>query len=175
MQSKLSIRHVRGLAKTSREALRAVVPHFALIERPPDDMLQRASLEGRTVVLSKKPNAAGHALAMVLGFDDMLVVPLAGEGSAPVTCGRAEGCEVRVEDPSVSSRHALIAWSPEHHTLTLRDLGSTNGTLVGAMATSSEGTPLRDGQVVSLGDAAFVFVSAESLYDLLVSGAPPGR
>ena len=44
------------------------------------------------------------------------------------TVGRAPGCTVLLDDPTVSSRHARL--SPQGGRLVLDDLGSRNGTLV---------------------------------------------
>ena len=44
------------------------------------------------------------------------------------TVGRAPGCAVLLDDPTVSSRHARL--SPQADRLVVHDLGSRNGTLV---------------------------------------------
>jgi len=44
------------------------------------------------------------------------------------TVGRAPGCAVLLDDPTVSSRHAKL--SPQADRLVVHDLGSRNGTLV---------------------------------------------
>jgi len=44
-----------------------------------------------------------------------------------LTIGRAEGCEVRIDHPSVSRRHLLLRSSGK---LVIRDLGSANGTAI---------------------------------------------
>lgn len=46
--------------------------------------------------------------------------------SARTLIGRSPACDVRLDDPRVSSEHAAVAWSGEHWEL--RDLGSLNGT-----------------------------------------------
>ena len=48
--------------------------------------------------------------------------------SSPAAIGRDRSCEVPLDDPKVSSRHAEIAWDGD--TITLTDLGSKNGTFV---------------------------------------------
>ena len=71
---------------------------------------------------------------------------------APVTraIGRDEGCWLRVENTSVSRRHALV--SRRGDACRIRDLGSTNGTLVnGAAVTVAELLP---GDEVRLGEVA---------------------
>ncbi len=68
--------------------------------------------------------------------------------------GRAPGCDVRVEDESVSRRHARIVRSDEQGYV-LQDLGSCNGTTI-------EGEPvtrrrLADGDHIAMGDVLFRF------------------
>jgi pSer/pThr/pTyr-binding forkhead associated (FHA) protein len=64
--------------------------------------------------------------------------------------GRDEGCWLRLENTSVSRRHALV--SRRGDACRIRDLGSTNGTLVnGAAVTVAELLP---GDEVRLGEVA---------------------
>lgn len=56
--------------------------------------------------------------------------------------GRADNCDVRLADPSVSSRHARLSW--QRHQLVLEDLGSANGTWV-------DGQRLKRPQVIQVG------------------------
>lgn len=48
--------------------------------------------------------------------------------SDQVTIGRLQSCEIALEDPNVSRRHALLSKRPDGWWIV--DLGSTNGTLV---------------------------------------------
>src|SRR5262245_60746828 len=54
-----------------------------------------------------------------------MVAALPASGS--VTLGRGEECEVRIDNRSVSRRHAILHLSPP---LRIQDLGSANGTFV---------------------------------------------
>lgn len=66
-----------------------------------------------------------------------------------VIIGRARDADFRLDDPNVSRQHALVYW--EDGRLFIRDLGSTNGTLVnGRQVTSAIVT---DGDVISVGGA----------------------
>ena len=49
------------------------------------------------------------------------------EAGKEVRIGRAEGNDVRIDDPSVSRKHALLMVD---HNLVIRDLGGANGTLI---------------------------------------------
>ncbi|MBN1530257.1 MAG: FHA domain-containing protein [Thermoleophilaceae bacterium] len=62
--------------------------------------------------------------------------------------GRASDCEIHVEDPLVSRRHARVV-SSELGTA-LEDLGSSNGVYVNGRRSAGV-TPLHPGDVVQLG------------------------
>ncbi len=54
---------------------------------------------------------------------------------AELTIGRHPACDIQIDDGAVSSRHAAIAirqsrYLPDQTEITLKDLGSTNGTYV---------------------------------------------
>jgi hypothetical protein len=65
--------------------------------------------------------------------------------------GRADSAFLQ-HDTEVSRRHAAVRPGPEG--LVIEDLGSSNGTLVNALRISSP-TPLRSGDVVTLGQTTF--------------------
>lgn len=64
-------------------------------------------------------------------------------GDVEVTVGRAPGCSVLLDDPTVSSRHARL--SPQGGRLVVEDVGSRNGTLV-------NGRRVKGATEVSVGD-----------------------
>jgi predicted component of type VI protein secretion system len=69
------------------------------------------------------------------------------------TVGRGEGCEIRLEDATVSRRHAVIIVTAGRVTIT--DLGSANGTFVGEAPLTGEadgqsGMTLRFGEIVAV-------------------------
>jgi pSer/pThr/pTyr-binding forkhead associated (FHA) protein len=70
--------------------------------------------------------------------------------AARIVIGRGDGCEVRVPDPSVSSRHASIRQKGSGHVI--EDEGSTNGTwLAGSRLAPHASRPLSDGDLVRVG------------------------
>jgi hypothetical protein len=77
-------------------------------------------------------------------------------GDGIVTIGRANECEVRVADTSVSRRHAEVRATGDGWAVA--DLGSTNGTKVnGAIITDRK---LKDGDTISVGDTHLRFESS---------------
>lgn len=94
-----------------------------------------------------------------------LVVVAPGESGLPpgtefavageMTVGRDPRSGIVLGDSSVSSRHALIA--PAGRGWQLRDLGSTNGTLVSGRPVDARGAILRGGEEVVFGSVAMRF------------------
>jgi hypothetical protein len=85
---------------------------------------------------------------------------LSGQGSGrrfPVedeaVVGRLPECDVTLDDPSVSRRHARISLTDGQWEI--EDLGSTNGVRVNGSSVSR--APLRDGDRVELGSARLAF------------------
>lgn len=84
--------------------------------------------------------------------------------SARCVVGRHPGCEVRVDDPLVSTEHASVRWMDDRWEI--RDLGSTNGTWVcGRRIDGGERVALIAGDTFAVGDRARVFT--------LVDASPP--
>lgn len=66
---------------------------------------------------------------------------------APTTIGTGEGVDVRIDDPCMSRRHCVI--EPRDEAVTVRDLASTNGTLLNGVRVPV--AELRPGHVLTLG------------------------
>ncbi|RRD45923.1 DUF3662 and FHA domain-containing protein [Tessaracoccus sp. OH4464_COT-324] len=69
-----------------------------------------------------------------------------------IVIGRGADADLRLNDPGVSRRHALIAVSgtPDRPIVTIEDLGSTNGVIVNGQKVSK--TALREGARIELGN-----------------------
>ena len=79
-------------------------------------------------------------------------------GARPLVLGADPRCDVVLDDPSVSRRHAAL--ERRAGAVMLTDLGSTNGTFVnGRRLTSGVAFALSPGDRVALGALAFRFVS----------------
>jgi hypothetical protein len=119
-------------------------------------------------VETEAPPVARQALGLMLDVQDGLVVPLGAEGpDGQLVFGRGDDVDVRLDDPSVSGRHAVVRFDGWKRAAWVTDLGSTNGTLVNGRAITGE-TGLSEGNVLTLGDdSAFLFLRTETLYALL--------
>jgi DNA-binding winged helix-turn-helix (wHTH) protein len=74
--------------------------------------------------------------------------------AGPNIIGRDPACEVWIDAPGVSRRHARISVMREG--ITLEDLASTNGTFLGRRRVTSP-QPLSDGDRIGLGDEMVTF------------------
>jgi S-DNA-T family DNA segregation ATPase FtsK/SpoIIIE len=110
---------------------------------PGFSMLGGPGLRQGSIVSIGAPGAPDLTLGSVLllhvvgGPDAGRVLPLP-RGTA--TVGRARGCDVRLQDPDVSREHAAITVTSAG--ISVRDLGSTNGTTLEGAQVASSDTPL---------------------------------
>ncbi len=74
--------------------------------------------------------------------------------ATPVTIGRGEHADVRIDEPAASRRHAVIEEKGGGYVL--RDLGSTNGTHLNGLLHARE-APLRDGDRFRIGRTELIF------------------
>ena len=79
--------------------------------------------------------------------------------------GRDESAHLRIPDDRVSRRHAILelSWDPSRklQRVLLRDLGSTNGTLVNGEPVNR--AELKEGDKISLGDTVLKYVLQDDL------------
>lgn len=80
-------------------------------------------------------------------------------GDAPLVIGRSTKCGVPLDDDNASRQHAQL----ERHgdRVTLRDLGSTNGTYVNAEKVSE--VILQDGDLIQVGGSLFKFLRSSDV------------
>lgn len=96
------------------------------------------------------PVPRGACVEVLQGFYAGLRVPL----DRPwIVLGRGRGAEVVLSEPTLSRAHAAIGFDGE--TFFVRDLGSTNGTLVNGVRESEHA--LDDGDEIQIGRLALRF------------------
>lgn len=104
----------------------------------------------KTEIIPRGPKMAHYAMLV-----DRLVPQHKYDLHKPVmTLGRIPSNDITLSDPKISRRHATIKL--EGAIFRIYDLGSSNGTFVND-ARVREPVPLQDGDIVRLGDTAFVF------------------
>lgn len=169
-----SIRDLRNWATTlGPDEFRKQVGPFVLIQRPPDPLLQQLAMTmgaQRTLESAKgKDKLVEEVLLMVRGFDDLVVSTLPPLGaSADLTVGRLPDCELMVDEPSVSKRHAILHWDTVQGGCSIQDLESMNGTFVNAQELhKGDERLLADGDALAFGDPEFLYFATESLYQQL--------
>jgi len=127
---------------------------------PADGPLSGTGLHDGAVLGTGSP---GRAVRDPLGQGTELRVvggPVAGLvfrlGSGRYVLGRHDSCTVKIPDPEMSREHAALEIGPDA-TMTVSDLGSSNGTSLEGSAVGPIPLPLAFGQVVQVG-ASYVSV-----------------
>lgn len=82
--------------------------------------------------------------------------------SSPVAIGRTsgDGVDIRIEDTSVSRRHARLVCDPEEGGWWIEDLGSSGGTFVNGVRVNR--CLLKGGETIRLGSVDFKFTGSRS-------------
>jgi DNA-binding NtrC family response regulator len=114
---------------------------------PPDQTTTAIAPQG----VSSAGPAAAYMLVVIEGPDQGKSYKLDGSQPSRLLVGQSPACDIRLEDPQVSRRHAAIDLTGKR--LRLTDLDSTNGTFVDG--TSILDGHLRGGEIVRLGSTAF--------------------
>jgi hypothetical protein len=174
----LSLREIRAMARSmSAGAFREQLGPLALIQRPrkpspsvaarmrdssddgPTTLVQPGAILARMVLISIATEDLNVAILPPLGTNDALQV------------GRQPDCDLVIDHDSVSHRHAALRWDEATHRCTLEDFGSTNGTFVNIVTPITGDVILNDGDIVSFGSEAFLFLLAETFHAWLTQAA----
>lgn len=144
---------------------------FVLVQRPPDLIAQQKALAlgaKRTVAQTRAEN---DEVSLLFEFDDLMVasLPRLADVGGALLVGRMPDCDLVVDDPSVSKHHARLEWDDRTHYARLEDLESSNGTLLNGDELRMP-IHVRDGDMISFGDARFCFLMTETLYKRLTTG-----
>jgi len=137
---------VRELAEAARE--HAVVEGYHLMGPVEVDIFESSKLRAGQLQIKAEAVEGDQPYEVVLA--DGTTIEIRDD---PVVIGRLPDCDVVLNDPNVSRRHAQIARSGDD--VVLDDLGSTNGTKVnGAPARSMN---LIDGDEITIGASRLMF------------------
>lgn len=148
----------------------AIVPYApALIVFPGQDGTTSVSWIHNTDVLEVKPDTPSEYVEanskphVVPG--DTVVIPLfVRDGNAAVV-GRDNNCDVVLESPRVSKKHATIVRS--NRQFVILDIGSANGTKVDGLWLKGNTTyNLQPGRSIEFADVGTVFLDLAGLLDI---------
>jgi hypothetical protein len=116
---------------------------------------------------SREQTPGGLLRTVLLVFCDGLSRTVELPPAGTISIGRDEGCDLPIDDPSVSRRHARLHIGAP---FTIEDQGSHNGTRVRGVPVS-RGVPvvLHPGDLIECGDATLL------LRELPAAGALPGK
>jgi DNA-binding NtrC family response regulator len=122
--------------------------------KPPEEL-------SRTLVSAEDtrshPPGSASAWLLVAGTGQVLSFPLPPTGE--VVIGRAPECQVSIDHPKLSRRHAILTMG---HEPTLKDLGSTNGTrLHGQKLPPDQAVPLPADESFQVGPFSLLVVRAK--------------
>lgn len=179
----LSVKELRALAgRMTAAQLGEQLGPFVLVQQPPE---LAAGAPGttphmglpvnvqRTMVASAARVSEG-ALSLLFRFDELVVASLPPLGGVDVlTVGRLPDCDLVLDHPSVSKKHAVLKWDSAAGRCTVEDVGSTNGTFLNASVRIKRETTLKSGDILSFGEVQYWFLLTPMLLEKLT--AAPGR
>jgi len=141
-----------ALSTALREALRG---NSTVSLTAPDDVRDRLASIRRSLLRNPVPDSSVDHMLVVRGSDESWY-RLRG----PTEIGAAADNELCLDSPFVSGRHCRI--ESDGDVWGVRNLGAKNGVVVNGERVETR--PLRDGDVIRVGDVTLVFVSrAEEL------------
>jgi len=121
---------------------------------PPAALLGGPGLRNGDVLQLGRPGARDLTASAVLrihvvgGPDAGLIAALP---RGVFTVGRSPACDLVLTDPDVSRHHAALTVTTAG--ISVRDLGSTNGTYVDGAAADADGATVTQGQLLRLGES----------------------
>lgn len=96
-------------------------------------------------------------MAVLIGMSEGVKGQTHDVGSEGLTIGRTEENSISIDNPTVSGRHCTITLQGDEYIL--KDLGSTNGTLVNAEEVTE--VILKPNDLIRVGSVEFLFSSEE--------------
>lgn len=153
----------------SAPAFRRQIGPFALVRRPPDPVMQQLSVRmaaGRTG--EQRRGEKNRPIDTALAFDELLVLTLPPIGERMMfVLGRLPDCEIVIDHPSVSKRHAELSWEEGIRRCSVKDLDSRNGTMLNDNLIRGGEYIVSDDDLLGFGDESFWYLLAETLQQRL--------
>ncbi|WP_344265736.1 FHA domain-containing protein [Streptomyces sodiiphilus] len=131
-------------------------------------------VDGAVISLHRPADAPSRvtppaARLMVVSGPDAGGVHLLHGGEIRV--GRSAGADVPLDDPDVSRLHCVVNLAPDG-SLTVADLGSTNGTTLDGVPVTADPVPLRPGALLRVGESALRIVTGDGPPEPVTDHAP---
>ena len=164
-----SVQQLRPFAEAPLESFRAASGPVALIQQPPEPVLQQVAKrleQVRPGAMTRQSNLAERLLTILQGFQHLEVHLLQPRvDGEEFTVGRMDTCMLVLKDPSVSKLHARLRWSEQAGAYLVRDMNSMNGTFVNTVPLNArQEFQLQDGDGLSFGDVQFLYLRTETLH-----------
>ena len=165
----LRIRELAELArKLDSAAFEAQMGPFALMQRPTPESLRHPAAAGWDLRTAPMPVVNVKGPPAPVDFEELLVAtlpPPADDGSLQLIIGRSPECDLVLDDPAASQKHAAIRWDGKCGVL--QELGSSNGTFMNSIKLGMYAA-LRSGDAVSFGRSHFVYLLTSELHTRLL-------
>jgi hypothetical protein len=171
----LSVKELRlYVERLSANDFRRQLGPFVLIQKPPaltsgsDTAKWGLPVNAARTSMARPEAVSTGALSLLFQFDDLVVATVPPmHGVDALSVGRSPDNDLVLEHASASKRHALLRWDDTHVRCTIQDLGSTNGTFLNASTRLRRETTLKNGDILSFGEAQYWFLLTETLYTRL--------
>ncbi|MBL8910323.1 MAG: FHA domain-containing protein [Archangium sp.] len=154
----LSVRELKELtARLDEAALEKQLGAFVLVQRPLPAGVRTETLSTRPIADPSKPAKPKG----VFDFEDLWVATLPPLSSLDsFVIGRSVDCDVIIDEPTVSKRHAKLHWVGGN--ATIEDLGAANGVFVNSVRVKGH-LPVKDNDLLALGTTHMFFMLVGTL------------
>jgi hypothetical protein len=166
-----SVKELRAITdRMDPAALERELGPFVLIQRPPREVVDQriAQLAMAQTLPGRRERQAEGALSIIQEFLNLVVATLPPVRERDeLVVGRQPDCDLVIDDPSVSKRHAVLTWDGTARACAVQDRGSRNGTRVDEAELGRRAFRLDDMAVISFGDADYWFMTTVALHERL--------
>lgn len=165
----LRIRELADLArKLDASAFTEQMGPFALMQRPPPESLKQPAARAWQLDTAQLPAVNVKGPPVPVDFEELLVAmlpPPGPDGTLQLIIGRSPECDVVLDDPAASQRHAAIRWDGKSGVL--QELGSSNGTFLNGIKLGMYAA-LRTGDTLAFGRSNFIYLLTSELHARLL-------
>jgi hypothetical protein len=165
----LRIRELAELArKLTVQAFEEQMGPFALMQRPIPESLKTKSAAGWDLRTAPMPAVSVKGPAIPVEFEELLVAtlpPPAPDGTLQLIIGRSPECDLVLDDPASSQKHAAIRWDGKCGVV--QELGSSNGTFLNGIKLGMYAA-LRTGDDIAFGRSHFIYLLTPELHARLL-------